>query len=111
MKFEEQLPTLTASVIFKSLFVSHAMLGLPCELFASSCHSLPFVHVLFQVMAVDIQFWAQSLARWPLRTIQAPTPVTPGASGGFDCQRGARCNCCLEILTLRAVQAAEMALL
>ncbi len=61
-------------------------------------------------MAVDIRCWAQSLARWPLRTIQAPTPVTPGVSGGFVCQRGTRCDCCLGILTLRAVRAAAMAL-
>lgn len=61
-------------------------------------------------MAVDTHCWAQSRARWPLRTIPAPTPVTPGVSGGSECQRGERCDFCLGISTLRAVRAAGMAL-
>lgn len=62
-------------------------------------------------MAVDTLCWALSLAPWPLRTIQAPTPVTRGVNGGFRWQNLRRCDCCLEILTLRRVQAAAMALL
>lgn len=66
-------------------------------------------HLLFQAMAADIQCWVQSRGRWPLRTTRAPTPVTPGVSGGFGCQRGARCDCCLGILMWRAAQTAAMA--
>lgn len=62
-------------------------------------------------MAVDILCWAPSLAPWPLRTIQAPTPVTRGVNGGFGCQNLKRYDCCLGTLTLRAVQAAVTALL
>lgn len=68
------------------------------------------VLIFLQVMAVDIHSWAQSRAPWPLRTIPAPTPVTPGVSGGSVCQKAGRCDYCWGILTLRVVQAAAMAL-
>lgn len=60
-------------------------------------------------MAVDTLCWAQSLAPWLHRTIQVPTPVTSGVSGGFGCQSHRRSSCSLGILTLRAVQTAAMA--
>lgn len=106
------------AVVIVGMIGRHLILdwNCPSDRFINICqlslhHSLHAVLVWFQVMAVDIQYWAQSLARWPLRAIRAPTPATPGASGGFVFQRGARCDSCLGILTLRAVQAAATALL
>lgn len=87
------------------------MLNLPHELSAFYRHSLLLTEfVLFQAMAVDIHSWAQSLVPWPPRTIQAPTPATAIVSGGFVCQKDEHCDYCLQILMLRAVQIAGMAL-
>lgn len=62
-----------------------------------------------QEMAVATRCWVQSLAPYHPRTTLAPTQVTSGAGGGSGCQRGARCNCCLETSTWRPVLPAATA--